>query len=161
MNDIANSIQKLIEAEKNFKKALTDMPSNITKAIIKLQEKTNIEYYEALSLIGEIYDVLNGKTQTETTKKSTGGRVNPQDINEIKRRIEIQKGDKKECYKAALELLNQEGEWVTKQKLRSLGIDTKALSNQKRMNACLPVGYVIQSNNRGYRTHNLKKILSK
>lgn len=154
MTNVSNIIQKLVKAEKDLREASASVPPHINRATIKLQEKANIEYFEALSIIGEALD-FSGKNKTVTQKgfsKSFGGNVHPKDTNEIKKRIENKKGRKQECYKAALELLQKEGKWVTKREFYKLGIkimDTPFIKLRQRINACLPTGYILQTNGHG------------
>lgn len=157
MNNIISSIQKLVEAEKNLKKASATLPPHINRAVIELQKEANIGYFEALSIIGK---ALNFSDKTKKIlPKGFGGNVHPKNMNEIKKRIKNRKGCKQECYKAALELLQKEGKWIAKQEFKlKIMKDMSFIKLRQRINACLPVRYILETNGRGcYRARKYTK----
>ena len=177
-----NEIKALLKAQKDLQAATENIPQNIREAAEKISEKTGMDYYGALevvdmvlpagpkkariakrSLIKRLHLSEEGRqsiVEANKKKKGFGGRINPKNISEIKERIAKNKGDKRESYKAALELFKRKGEWVSRKELQDLDINTKMLRNKRKMNPCLPIGYIVQSSCHGYRAYNISEALA-
>jgi len=180
------AIKNLIKAQQNLLKAQENIPSGLKKAAERLSEKTGVDYFEALTLIG---DAVSGekvvKAPTRQVKKDGrkgrkmsqeernwrskkakeiegfGGSVRPTGLQDIKRRIaKATKEDKKHCYMAAYQLMKAKGEWMAVKDLKNEGIITKYLRNKHRLSACLPTGFIVQTGSRGYRVRDLSKELA-
>lgn len=161
-----NEIKNLLKAQQELKKAQENIPQNIREAAEKLSEKSGMDYYGALEIIDMIPLAV---AQTRKTKRVAkrgegchGGRINPENAQDIKNRILRSKGDKRNLYVAALALFEQKNDWVAGKELKALGIDNyrSLLRNKRRLTACLPVGYTLQSSSHGYRAYNIQEALA-
>lgn len=178
-------VEDLIKARETLEKAQKEIPQNLHQAAERLSKDVNVDYYSALKIIDciftdyghkqeplkvkkirrpakrtkknippdlmEIADLLNKKTHRR------GGNRNPQDLADIKAKMNAHSGEKKECYRAAYVLFKHVNHWITKKDLEGLGVNLNILKNKRKITACLPTGYSIQENNRGYCAGVVKK----